>query len=67
MKINKLTTIVCVWFFATCILVFYLGCSNPYVNPQTSKAISEARQIELLKEQNKLLERIAVAIENKNK
>lgn len=43
------------------------SCSNPYVNPNTSKAISEEKQIELLKEQNKLLERIAVAIENKNK
>lgn len=51
------------------VLIFAIicSCSNPYVNPQTSKAISEARQIELLKEQNKLLERIAVAIENKNK
>ena len=46
------------------------SCSNPYVNPATSKAISEEKQIELLIEQNKLLqsqnlqlERIAVALE----
>ena len=43
-----------------------MGCSNPYVNPQTSKAVSERDQLEemkvqsaLMQEQNRQLKRIA--------
>lgn len=50
------------------------GCSNPYANPQTSKAVSEREQVEemkkqniLLEQQNQYLKRIAVALEAKNK
>lgn len=53
-------------------LVLCAACSNPYVNPQASKAVSEQKQVELLKEQNELLkkqtmqlERIANAMEAK--
>lgn len=50
------------------------GCSNPYTNPQTSKAVSEKEQVEelrkqniLLEQQNQYLKRIAEALESKNK
>lgn len=46
------------------------GCSNPYINPDISKAKSEEKQVELLqsqdtllREQNKELKRIADALE----
>jgi PBP1b-binding outer membrane lipoprotein LpoB len=48
------------------------SCSNPYINPQTAKAVSEEEQVELLKqqvelqkEQNVQLKRIADALEKK--
>lgn len=48
------------------------SCSNPYLNPQTAKAIDEREQteilkqeVELLKEQNVQLKRIADALEKK--
>jgi hypothetical protein len=56
------------------IFALFIGaCDSPYMNPQTSKAISEQKQLEqneaqtkLLQEQNKQLERIANALENLN-
>jgi hypothetical protein len=52
-----------------CAVAVSAGCSNPYVNPQTSKAVSERDQLEemktqtlLLQEQNKQLKRIADAM-----
>lgn len=52
------------------LLLAFTGCSSPYFNPQTSKAISEQKQIEilqgqdsLLREQNKQLKRIADALD----
>ena len=54
-----------------CFILF--GCSNPYVNPDTSKALSEQQQLEeskqqtiLMQEQNKQLKRIADALEKLN-
>lgn len=48
------------------------SCSNPYWNPQTAKAVDEREQtellkqeVELLKEQNVQLKRIADALEKK--
>jgi len=43
-------------------LVFLGGCS--FIAPNVSKAQSEEKQIKLLQEQNKALNRIADAIEN---
>lgn len=62
MKDNSFPLLMLVLIFA-----IICSCSNPYINPNTSKAISEQKQIQLLEQQNKLLERIAIAIENKNK
>ncbi len=46
------------------ILTFIVcGCSNPYFNPDTSKALTEISQAKELKEQGKTLERIAIALE----
>ena len=56
------------------ILLFTCSCSSPYINPQTSKAISEQEQLEELKKQNQLLiqqniqlKRIADAIEQQTR
>lgn len=63
------------WYFIALITLLFAiflvnSCSNPYVAPETSKAISERDQIELLKKQNELLqqqnlqlERIAKSLE----
>lgn len=55
-------------------MLFGMGCSNPYCNPQASKAVSEREQLEqakiqneLLKEQNIQLKRVADALENSTK
>jgi len=55
-------------------LFLYFGCGNPYIMPQTSKAISEEKQIKLLEQQNELLKqqnaqlkRIADGIESKTR
>lgn len=60
-----------IFFLFVCIV---FSCSNPYTNPQTSKALSEREQIEqlkqqntLLKEQNIYLKRIAEALEKNSK
>lgn len=51
------------------VLISLCGCSNPYINPNTSKAVSEQAQLEemkaqsvLMQEQNKQLKRIADAL-----
>jgi hypothetical protein len=53
-----------------CFALFIGACNNPYLNPQTSKAISEQKQLEqneaqtqLMQEQNLQLKRIADALE----
>lgn len=58
--------------FIYAVLIFGSGCSNPYVNPDTSKAITEQEQLKELKEQNAMmkeqtvqLKRIADALEKK--
>lgn len=43
-----------------------VGCSNPFICSNTDKAVSERKQIDLLAEQNRILERIAVALEGKD-
>lgn len=55
--------------FISLLVLIVAGCSNPYVNPQTSKAVSEAAQLEEMKsqsalmvEQNRQLKRIADAL-----
>lgn len=64
----KLTTMIKILLFILLASV-WMGCSNPYVNPQTSKAVSEAAQLEEMKsqsalmvEQNRQLKRIADAL-----
>jgi transposase-like protein len=61
-------------YFIIFLIIGMVGCSNPYANPQTSKAVSEKEQVEelrkqniLLEQQNQYLKRIAVALEVKNK
>jgi hypothetical protein len=61
------------YLLTTFLIVIAFSCSNPYANPQTSKALSEKEQVEemkkqniLLEQQNQYLKRIAVALE-KNK
>ncbi len=56
------------------LIVAVFGCSNPYTNPETSKALSEKEQLSelqkqniLLEQQNQYLKRIAEALETKNK
>jgi hypothetical protein len=55
-------------------ILIAFSCSNPYTNPQTSKAVSEKEQVEemkkqniLLEQQNQYLKRIAEALEVKSK
>lgn len=59
---------------ATLLIAITLSCSNPYTNPETSKAISEKEQLKelqkqniLLDQQNQYLKRIAEALEAKDK
>ena len=40
-----------------------LGCSNPVLFPDSSKAITERKQYKEMVEQNKTFERIAIALE----
>ena len=45
------------------LMLLVSGCDNPVLNPDTSKAISEKRQVEILESQNIYYERIATALE----
>ena len=45
-------------------LIFIVGCD--YMMPTVQKSITEKKQLEELQRQNDILERIAVALENKN-
>lgn len=56
------------------IIIAFTSCGNPYTDPETSKALSQDKQVELMKEhnkkideQNKQLKRIADALENLKK
>ena len=40
-----------------------IGCSNPYLNPDISKALTEKEQFAELQKQNVLLERQTIALE----
>lgn len=62
------------YLFSILLFGAIVGCSNPYTNPETSKALSEKEQLSelqkqnlLLEQQNQYLKRIAVALEAKNK
>lgn len=37
------------------LILIMTGCTSPYLNPQVSKAVDEERQTELMTEQNQLL------------
>lgn len=51
------------YLIAILLIVSCLGCDNPYLNPDISKALTEKEQYKQLVEQNKTYERIAVALE----
>jgi hypothetical protein len=62
------------YLFTILLIGAIASCSNPYTNPETSKALSEKEQLNelqkqniLLEQQNQYLKRIAVALEAKNK
>lgn len=66
--IKSLLLVVIIWI----IILLLSSCSNPYINPQVSKAVDEKeqteallQQVELMKEQNVQLKRIANALEKK--
>jgi len=59
-------------FILALVAISLSSCSDPYFNPQTSKALDEQeqtklmkQQVELQKEQNVQLKRIADALEKK--